>query len=1028
MKVYTDNGNFQCLKIQIAAQVTGTKIELVKVKHNECVAPFSRHSKLPILEVKERTFFSPNTAAKYIFLKANKIKDEDAENVFLDWECSELLPLVVAYLLGQGRKDQTVTNRLASALQHLGTSLSKSKFLTGDILSVSDVCVFSTLSLLLGQKNCNLLVERVNIQRWCQDMSSNIAVQSVLNEFMSPASAQEEFKASLTSQTFTPVTSTTNIENPGVERSISLKNSISSEDQTTEKVSQEDLDAVFKAWQTERKDYPKPRVREYPVLPKPNDRNILVTSALPYVNNVPHLGNIIGCVLSADVFSRFAKLRNYNVLYVCGTDEYGTATETKAMEEGVTPKEICDKFNKLHTQIYRWFNIDFDYFGRTTTEQQTKIAQDIFWKLYERNFILKDSIDQLKCTKCDKFLADRFVEGTCPLCGFDDARGDQCDGCGKLLNAVDLVNPKCKICKASPVIVNSQHLFVDLPKLEPLLKSHLDQVFESGTWTHNARVITNSWIRDGLKPRCISRDLKWGTPVPLEGYKDKVFYVWFDAPIGYLSITANYTDQWERWWKNPQQVEMYNFLGKDNVPFHSVIFPACLLGANDGYSVVNHMIATEYLNYEDTKFSKSRNTGVFGDQAETTGIPADVYRFYLLYLRPESQDTAFSWDDFMLKNNSELLNNLGNFINRALSFLFNIFGGVIQEMELNEEDQKLLALVTRELQTYISNLEACRLRDGIRNILMISKLGNQYMQANKPWVLAKGTSDEKCRAGSVVSVSAQVVCLLSVLLNPYMPQTSATIQQQLQAPTSVNIITDSFLPSLPVGHKISKPSPLFQKIEQNFIEGLREKFAGKPAEKSPKKQPSKAATGEATLVPASQEEIDRLTKAVADQGIVVRDLKSSKADPSKVAEQVAILLQLKKDLSLAQGVDPDAKVNGDIGKGKKKGGSGGNKGVGGAVEQAASKKDNQAKQQKQQKKAPAAGDGANIDTALVDKLTKAVADQGTKVREVKAAKAEKSTIDAEVASLLQLKRELAVAQGLDPEAAIGGGGKKGKKK
>ncbi|RUS85185.1 hypothetical protein EGW08_007089 [Elysia chlorotica] len=1018
MKIYTDNGNFQTLKIQISAQVTGTKIELVKVKHNECVAPFSRHSKLPILEVGERTFFSPNTAAKYIFLKANKIKDEDAENVLLDWESSEFLPLVAAYLLGQGRKDKTVTDRLTHALQHLDTSLSKTKFLTGDILSVSDVCVFSTLAPLLGQKNCNLLSERANIERWCRDMNSVAAVQSVLNEFTSPAAAQEDFKASLTSQTFTPVL-TPNRENQHLERSVSSKSSVSSEDQPSEKVSQEELDAASRAWQTERTDYPKPKIREHPILPQPNTRNILVTSALPYVNNVPHLGNIIGCVLSADVYSRFARLRNYNVLYVCGTDEYGTATETKAMEEGVTPKEICDKFNKLHTQIYRWFNIDFDYFGRTTTKEQTKIAQDIFWKLYERDFILKDSVDQLKCTKCDKFLADRFVEGTCPLCGFDDARGDQCDGCGKLLNAVDLVNPKCKICKASPVVLNSHHLFVDLPKLEPLLKAHLDRVFDSGTWTHNARVITSSWIRDGLKPRCISRDLKWGTPVPLEGYQDKVFYVWFDAPIGYLSITANYTDQWEQWWKNPQQVEMYNFLGKDNVPFHSVIFPACLLGANDGYSVVNHMIATEYLNYEDTKFSKSRNTGVFGDQAETTGIPADVYRFYLLYLRPESQDTAFSWDDFMLKNNSELLNNLGNFINRALSFLFNIFGGVVQDMDLNEEDQKLLALVTKELQKYISNLEACRLRDGIRNILMISKLGNQYMQANTPWVLAKGTPEEKRRAGSVVSVSAQVACLLSVLLNPYMPQTSTTIQQQLQAPPSVNVITENFLPSLPVGHKINKPSPLFQKIEQDFITGLREKFAGKPEEKSAKKQPGKAAAGDATLAPASQEEIDRLTKAVADQGTVVRDLKAAKADPSKVQQEVATLLQLKKELALAQGVNPAAKVNGDAGKGKKKGGG----------EQAASKKDNQAtKQTKQAKKPAAPAEGANVDTALVERLTKAVADQGNKVREVKAAKAEKSTIDAEVASLLQLKRELAVAQGLDPEAAVGGGGKKGKKK
>ncbi|GFN93078.1 methionine--tRNA ligase, cytoplasmic-like, partial [Plakobranchus ocellatus] len=979
MKVYTDSGNFQTLKLQIAAQLTGTNIEFVNVNHNECVPPFTAHSKLPVLEVEKGVcLFSPNTAAKYIYLKANKVVEEDTENVILDWECSELLPVAAAYLLttvGHGRKDQTVTSKLTGLLQYLDKSLEKTTYLTGDSLSVSDVCVFSTLAPLLGLKNCDLLDERANVQRWWRSISSIPAVESILKQFTSTAGAQEDFKASLTTQTFTPVTSPSSREEAGPARSVSSKSSVSTEEQITEKVSQEEVDTALKAWMSDRKDHPKPKSRQHPVLPQPESRNILITSALPYVNNVPHLGNIIGCVLSADVFSRFARLRNYNVLYVCGTDEYGTATETKAMEEGVTPQEICDKFNKLHTQIYRWFNIDFDYFGRTTTEQQTKIAQDIFWKLYNRDFILKDSIDQLKCTSCDKFLADRFVEGSCPLCGFDDARGDQCDGCGKLLNAVDLVTPKCKICKASPVVLNSQHLFVDLPKLEPLLKSHLDKVYQTGTWTHNAHVITNSWIRDGLKPRCISRDLKWGTPVPLEGYQDKVFYVWFDAPIGYLSITANYTDQWERWWKNPDQVEMYNFLGKDNVPFHSVIFPACLLGANDGYSVVRHMIATEYLNYEDTKFSKSRNTGVFGDQAETTGIPADVYRFYLLYLRPESQDTAFSWDDFMLKNNSELLNNLGNFINRALSFLFNIFGAEIQEMILNEEDQKFLALITKELQKFVGNLEACRLRDGIRNILMISKLGNQYMQANKPWVLAKGTPEEKHRAGSVVSLSVQVACLLSVLLQPYMPETSATIQQQLQAPQNVNVITGNFLPTLPVGHRISKPSPLFQKIEASFVDGLREKFAGKPEQKPAKKQTGKPASGEATAAAASPEEIERLTKAVSDQGNVVRDLKASKAEPARIAEEVATLLQLKKQLALAQGTDPDAKVKGDGGKGKKKGG--GNKGGDGKPEQASSKKQSEPKQQQEKKPLVpgGAGEGGGADQALVGRLTQAVADQ-----------------------------------------------------
>ncbi|CAG5136637.1 unnamed protein product, partial [Candidula unifasciata] len=686
-----------------------------------------------------------------------------------------------------------------------------------------------------------------------------------------------------------------------------------------ERVPAEEVEAVLAAWKTNPGKFPRPRKREHPILPQENLRNILVTSALPYVNNVPHLGNIIGCVLSADVFSRFSRLRNYNVLYICGTDEYGTATETKAMEEGVTPKEICDKYNVLHSKIYKWFDIDFDFFGRTTTQQQTEIAQDIFWKLHKRGYIQKDSVDQLHCTKCDKFLADRFVEGTCPMCNFDDARGDQCDGCGKLINAVELKNPKCKTCKSSPVIRNSHHLFLDLPKV-----SHLDKVFEAGTWTHNAKVITSSWIRDGLKPRCISRDLKWGTPVPLEGYTDKVFYVWYDAPIGYISITANYTSEWKKWWKNHKQVEFYNFLGKDNVPFHSVIFPACLLGADDDYTVVKHMIATEYLNYEDTKFSKSRNTGVFGDQAEDTGIKADIYRFYLLYVRPESQDTAFSWDDFQLKNNGELLNNLGNFINRALMFLSNSFGGIMQEIHETDDDLQLLALITRELKSYIHHLENCRLRDGIRNILTISRLGNQYMQANKPWVLAKGSAEEKKRAGSVVSLCAEVSCLLSVLLQPYMPSTSAIIQEQLHAPPTINVITGDFLAFLPPGHKIGTPSPLFQKIENATISELKLKFAGKPEDKPQPKKITNSATNINGLlaprlenIPGNSVDVDKLNQAVTDQGLKVRELKAAKADKSVVDAEVATLLQLKKDLASAQGQNPDAATTGKK-KGKKK--------------------------------------------------------------------------------------------------------------
>jgi methionyl-tRNA synthetase len=247
-------------------------------------------------------------------------------------------------------------------------------------------------------------------------------------------------------------------------------------------------------------------------------------------------------------------MKGLNTLYLCGTDEYGTTTETKALEEGLTCQEICSKYYKEHKRVYDWFNIEFDYFGRTSTQQQTKIAQDIFNKLNASQFISEDKVEQLFCEKCSKFLADRFVEGICPYCTYNDARGDQCDKCGKLINAVDLKSPRCKVCTTAPVVKSSQHLFVDLPKLVPRLEAWMDKTLDHGYWTNTANVITKTWVKEGLKSRCITRDLKWGTPVPKQGFEDKVFYVWFDAPIGYLSIGANYTPEWEKWFKSPEKV------------------------------------------------------------------------------------------------------------------------------------------------------------------------------------------------------------------------------------------------------------------------------------------------------------------------------------------------------------------------------------------------------------------------------------------------------------------------------------------
>lgn len=551
-------------------------------------------------------------------------------------------------------------------------------------------------------------------------------------------------------------------------------------------------------------------------------KNVLVTSALPYVNNTPHLGNIIGCVLSGDVYARYCRLRGYNILYVSGTDEYGTATENKALQEGMTPRQICDKYFQLHSQVYEWFQIQFDKFGRTSTPEQEETCHEIFNKILNNGLVFTDDVQQLLCVKCDRFLADRFVQGICPFCQYEDARGDQCDKCGKLINAVELKSPRCNLCKESPILKKSTHYFIDLPKIEPKLKEWMNE--SSVEWSPNAKQIAEGWIRDGLRPRCITRDLKWGVPVPVKEFDNKVFYVWFDAPIGYISITKQLTPFWRDWWfgeKNP--VELVQFMAKDNVPFHAVMFPSCLLATDDSYTIVKKIYATEYLNYEGDKFSKSRSVGVFGSNIFETEIASDIWRFYLLYIRPESQDSNFSWSDLATKNNSELLNNLGNFVNRVLKFVYSNFEHKIPDVELLEADKEVIKSVQDELTTYIKHLESGKLREGLRTILNISRIGNQLIQSEKPWVLVK-VAETKPRAGSILNLAANIVHLVSVLLTPYMPTSAKLLHTQL----NINEIqiTETFELVLKPGHELNEPGPLFKKIDEAHVEKLRAKFSG----------------------------------------------------------------------------------------------------------------------------------------------------------------------------------------------------------
>ncbi|KAE8265286.1 hypothetical protein A4X09_0g6700 [Tilletia walkeri] len=675
------------------------------------------------------------------------------------------------------------------------------------------------------------------------------------------------------------------------------------------------------------------------ILPKKDEANVLVTSALPYVNNQPHLGNIIGSTLSADVYARYSRSRNRNTLYICGTDEYGTATETKAIEDGVTPQELCDKYHALHRKAYTWFEIGFDHFGRTTTPQQTTIAQDIFLKLNENGFLEEKSVTQLYCESDKRYLADRYVEGTCPKCGYDDARGDQCDKCGQLLDAIDLINPRCKTCSSTPVVRDSKHMFIRIDTLQPTTEKWARAAMKEGHWSSNGRQITENWFKEGLRPFSLTRDLKWGVPVPLEAMKDKVLYVWFDAPIGYPSITATYTDQWEQWWKNPDNVKLYQFMGKDNVRFHSVIFPSCLLGTKEKWTMLDSISTTEYLQYEGGKFSKSRNVGVFGDKAAEVGVSPSVWRYYLLANRPETADSQFAWADFVQRNNSELVANLGNFVNRVLSFMKK-YDGVVPELPSSGHEHGLtlgtplgsdlegpyggfVKDVNGLLAQYVDAMDSVKLRTGLQLMMAISARGNLFL--SEQGLDNSLYNNERAKCDTTLLLAINLIYTLSPLCHPFMPSASAGILEQLDAPPrALEEGSPLFGIYLLPGHKLGTPGHLFKRIEEKMVEVWRVQFGGaasaaaKPAEnaatvplgpdgkplskkqlekqaKAAKKAAQAAAAASALSEEKKTDEYRALEGLVKEQGEKVRAAKAGEG--GEVDEAVKELLRLKTELS-----------------------------------------------------------------------------------------------------------------------------------
>ncbi len=561
-------------------------------------------------------------------------------------------------------------------------------------------------------------------------------------------------------------------------------------------------------------------------------KRYIVTSALPYVNNIPHLGNLV-CVISADVFARFLKISNKNVISILGTDEHGTTTEVRAIEEHTTPEEICNKYRKIHKEIYDYFECEPDCFGATSSEENKDITIDIFNKLDKNGYIIEGETEQLYCEHCKRFLSDRYVVGTCPYCGYENARGDQCENCGHLLTPTELINPRCKICGNTPVLKKSKHLFLNLEKLQPEIENFFNE--RKSNWSENAVTTTETWLKNGLKNRSITRDLKWGIPVPKKGYENKVFYSWFDAPIGYIGITKENRKDWYEWWHDDENTELIQFMGKDNIPFHTILFPAFLIGTKDNYTLLHRLSVNEYLNYNNEKFSKSASIGFNGLDAvklSKYGITADIWRYYLMINRPEKSDTSFNWDDFFLKLNTELVGNLGNLIYRAVSFINNFYDSSVPEAKLTQSDLEFIKKFKDEEDKaikYISNIEQKR---ALKQIMKLSKILNQYFQENQPW---KNIKDKKTKAitDNTLYIIINLIKDISILIYPFMPQIAHNITDMLNLkstettsdendknnnPTKFPLsINDLSLFSIESNHHLNKAEILFKKFNDKDI-------------------------------------------------------------------------------------------------------------------------------------------------------------------------------------------------------------------
>ena len=553
-----------------------------------------------------------------------------------------------------------------------------------------------------------------------------------------------------------------------------------------------------------------------------------ITAALPYTNGPIHIGHLAGVYVPADIYSRYLRITGKDVAFICGSDEHGAAIPMRAKKEGISPQEIIDKYHAMIKKSFADFGISFDNYSRTSAQIHHETASEFFKKLYTDDKFIEETSEQLYDPEADQFLADRFVTGTCPKCGHEEAYGDQCENCGSSLNATDLINPKSTISGAKPILKQTKHWFLPLDQYEDFLKEWVLKGHKKD-WKTNVYGQIKSWVDDGLRPRAVTRDLDWGIPVPVEGAEGKVLYVWFDAPIGYISSTKEWAERegkdWEPYWKD-QNTKLVHFIGKDNIVFHCIIFPS-MLKAEGSYVLPENVPANEFLNLEGNKLSTSKNWAVWlHEYLEEFPDKQDVLRYVLTANAPETKDNDFTWKDYQARNNNELVAIFGNFINRVVVLTNKYYNGVVPTPgNFSEVDTQTLTELKAYPAVIASSIERYRFREASQELMNVARLGNKYLADEEPWKLIK--TDEE-RTKTVMYVALQIASALATLSEPFLPFTSAKLKNILSVTsgdveTAWNeIATKEVL--LPADHQIQKGELLFSKVEDAQIQQQLDKL------------------------------------------------------------------------------------------------------------------------------------------------------------------------------------------------------------